>query len=290
MATWLLIDANNLAYQMAFSGRGSSLEDMDVDDLKANLIVQVLEAYLYRRRSLNASRVVWCFDGNATKSIRAQVLAGYKKTRKEKEKLLSPKGAAAVGEIRYQMLRLRKGALPAAGFRNVLCSDGYEADDHVAAAAATIQHRFPGDEVLILSTDKDLYQCLTSRVSVIRPTGVYTVDDFKKEYRIDPPQWKMVKAIAGCPTDDVPGVDGVAEKTALKFVRKELPPHHKTYQRITAASPDWIPRNMKLVRLPMDGTPEFTYGPDQVTAERWAAVCRKLQAIHLIRQAPLSKG
>ena len=64
-----------------------------------------------------------------------------------------------------------------------------------------------------------------------------------------------MKAIAGCKSDEVPGIAGVGEKTAIKFLKNELPKHFKAYSKIRdnweSALEKWLP----LVHLPLEGTP-----------------------------------
>lgn len=66
----------------------------------------------------------------------------------------------------------------------------------------------------------------------------------------------MVKAIAGCKTDEVPGVERVGEVTAIKFIKGELKDSTKAYLNIINSYPI-IERNTRLVVLPFLGTPTF---------------------------------
>ena len=80
------------------------------------------------------------------------------------------------------------------------------------------------------------------------------MEDFRKEFKIDPGDWVEVKKVAGCPTDGVPGVSGVGIKRAIKYIKGELT--GKKYQNIIY-NKKLIKRNEKLVKLPFEGTKEF---------------------------------
>jgi 5'-3' exonuclease len=290
--TWLLIDVNNYAHQIAHRGGRVELAKMDPVEIRDTLIPDMLEDYVRVRRTVGVNHVVWCFDGDALKLIRKQVLGGYKQTRQDKEKGLTSHGASVLAEIRYQIRRLRQGALPAAGFNRILFAEGYEGDDHVAAAWRVLRNDRPDDDVVIISSDKDLYQCLDPNTYIHRQEGMFDFKDFRKKYGVLPHQWAYVKALAGCPTDDVPGVPGVGEKTAIKYLLGTLPKHHKVFGVIEAAAKaGWVKDNLKLVRLPMAGCPEphLDLVEDDVTPEKWARVCRKLGAMHLTRHAPVTR-
>ena len=84
----------------------------------------------------------------------------------------------------------------------------------------------------------------------------YSSSNFITDYGIHPKHWIDVKSLAGCKSDRVPGIAGVGEITALKYIRQELPHNHKTHQRIqTPHSIEVIKRNRLLVELPFPNTP-----------------------------------
>lgn len=148
------------------------------------------------------------------------------------------------------------------GYKNILSQRGYEADDLMAAAALAIP---PGDRAVLVSGDQDLYQCLSSRVAVYHPRspGAWvTAAWFKTNYGIKPHQWVEVKCLAGCNTDRIGGLDGVAELTALKFFRGELA-DTATRRRCLEfnRSPEYA-RNRKMIALPYPGLDPVALIPD----------------------------
>jgi 5'-3' exonuclease len=83
---------------------------------------------------------------------------------------------------------------------------------------------------------------------------LYTNRNLWKDYGVSPKEWAEVKSIAGCSTDGVPGIEGVAEITAAKYITRRLNIAHKTYRNILSGR-EIIERNRKLVTLPLEGTP-----------------------------------
>ncbi|NLM63055.1 MAG: DNA polymerase I [Mollicutes bacterium] len=101
--------------------------------------------------------------------------------------------------------------------------DNYEADDIIGAFAKYCENNneFTG---IIISSDKDLLQLLSENVEIkllkqkdyIR----YNLDNFEKEFGIAPINIIDLKALQGDPSDNIPGVKGIGEKTALKLLRE----------------------------------------------------------------------
>ncbi len=99
----------------------------------------------------------------------------------------------------------------------------YEADDIIGTLAhmALIDEEF---DATIISSDKDLLQLITPEVEVklLKQTGFirYNESTFKEDYGIDPIKIIDLKALAGDASDNIPGVRGVGEKTALKLLQE----------------------------------------------------------------------
>jgi hypothetical protein len=99
-------------------------------------------------------------------------------------------------------------------------------------------------------------------------------------------KWSLVKAIAGCPTDDIPGVDGVAEKLAIKYLKKEMNEKTATFKKIVDDWPNILYREERLTRLPYPTTPPFEYKPDEGSAGDWDAVMKSFGATSLVGKFP----
>lgn len=103
----------------------------------------------------------------------------------------------------------------------VLMLPGYEADDVIGTV--TRQAEAQGVHVHIVTGDRDLLQLLTDNVTVQLPKRgeadeVYDVERFMEKYGVRPDQWVDMKALMGDSSDNIPGVRGVGEKTALKLL------------------------------------------------------------------------
>lgn len=106
----------------------------------------------------------------------------------------------------------------------VFSRDGVEADDYIVSTAKACAAS--GWDVKILSADKDLFQAIGGGISVIRPShGVtdftlYDAAGFREKYGFEPPLMADYLALLGDAADNIPGVPGIGEKTALDLVGK----------------------------------------------------------------------
>lgn len=102
--------------------------------------------------------------------------------------------------------------------------DGYEADDVLAMLARRAAAE--GMNVILVSGDKDLLQLVGPRVRVVLTRkGISELESYdeaavRERYGLSPAQLVDVKALMGDPSDNIPGVPGVGEKTALKLIQR----------------------------------------------------------------------
>lgn len=103
-------------------------------------------------------------------------------------------------------------------------SDDYEADDLIATmASAAEKEKF---KVLVISGDKDLLQLVNENITValtkkgISELEYYTIENFKELMGIRPDQMIDYKGLYGDDSDNLPGVSGVGEKTAIKLLNE----------------------------------------------------------------------
>ena len=112
-----------------------------------------------------------------------------------------------------------KKCLSAMGF-SVLEMAGYEADDILGTLARQAERR--GYEAYVLTGDRDSLQLISDSTTVLLATNQDTVKfdraAFFEKYGVDPEQFVDVKALMGDSSDNIPGVAGVGEKTALKLI------------------------------------------------------------------------
>ncbi len=147
-----------------------------------------------------------------TPTFRHEMYADYKGTR-----------AGMPPELREQ-IPILMDMLEKAGIA-LLTKEGYEADDVLGtigkeAAAA-------GHEVMILSGDRDLLQLVDKHITLLIPktkkggteTEVYHEAEVEAKYGVDPAGYLQMKALMGDPSDNIPGVPSIGEKTAAKIIQ-----------------------------------------------------------------------
>ncbi|MER5291640.1 DNA polymerase I [Streptomyces pharetrae] len=102
--------------------------------------------------------------------------------------------------------------------------DGFEADDVIATLAT--QAEAEGFEVLIVTGDRDSFQLVSEHTTVLYPTkGVseltrFTPEKVLEKYGLTPAQYPDFAALRGDPSDNLPGIPGVGEKTAAKWINQ----------------------------------------------------------------------
>ena len=98
--------------------------------------------------------------------------------------------------------------------------DGYEADDIIGTLAK--QAEADGAEVTIITGDKDLYQLVSSRITLFDTMKDALVDEeaVKKKIGVAPDKAIEVFGLMGDSVDNVPGVPGVGDKTAIELIRQ----------------------------------------------------------------------
>ena len=146
-------------------------------------------------------------------TFRHQAYDGYKAQRKGMPE-----------ELAAQMPVLKE-TLDAMGIRRYEMA-GYEADDILGTVSVKCAEK--GWNCVVVTGDKDSLQLITDTTTVCNvktrmgqtETINYTPEVFREEYGFDPPQMVDLKALMGDSSDNIPGVPGVGEKTALELVRK----------------------------------------------------------------------
>src|SRR6201991_2865066 len=128
--------------------------------------------------------------------------------------------SATPDEFRGQ-IDITKEVLAALGI-TVLAEPGFEADDIIATLAT--QAEAEGLRVLVVTGDRDALQLVSPDVTVLYPIkGVseltrFTPDAVVEKYGLTPAQYPDFAALRGDPSDNLPGIPGVGEKTASKWI------------------------------------------------------------------------
>jgi DNA polymerase-1 len=145
------------------------------------------------------------------KTFRSEAFAGYKATR-----------SATPDDFKGQVALIQE-VLAVLGIP-ALTKENFEADDVIATL--TTQAVVDDFEVLICTGDRDALQLVNDKVTVLYPKkGVseltrYTPDAVEEKYGLTPAQYPDFAALRGDPSDNLPGIPGVGEKTAAKWIKQ----------------------------------------------------------------------
>jgi DNA polymerase-1 len=96
---------------------------------------------------------------------------------------------------------------------------GYEADDIIGTLVRAVEGK--GFRVVMVTGDKDFKQLISRSVSMWDPMRERTIDyaSLKEDSGLEPSQWVDVMALAGDTSDNIPGVPGIGEKTAIQLIK-----------------------------------------------------------------------
>lgn len=275
--TLLVLDAHFLCHR-AFH----SLLRLSWGNEATGVVFGFLKGIRELEEEFNTDKIVFCFEGQDLK--RKDIYPDYKKRRDRNAESTEDQKARA--DLVLQIQKLRMEYLPRIGFKNIFRYPGYESDDTMAAIA----YNYPSFKVMLVTADSDMFQCLQENVSVYSPQKqkIHTVHWFKKTYKIEPREWAIVKALSGCASDNVKGIKGIGEATALKFIRRQLPSGSRAFQAIFCKEAKAIVRrNRELVKLPFEGCPVPRIVPDKISKHGWMSVCEQLGMKSIAGRPPL---
>ncbi len=258
MSTLLLIDGHSQAYR-AFFGMKAPLSTRTGELTGAvfgfaRKLLSVIKEY-------KPDEVAVAFDLGDT--WRHSTFSDYKATRD-----------AMPDEMRTQMKRIDE--LIRAFNIPIVTYPDYEADD--VLGTLSLQAAEAETNVLILTGDRDMFQLIGERVQILYTPGgpnpkttVYGLPELEERYALTPTQFIDLKALTGDSSDNIPGVPGVGEKTAVKFLKEygtleNLYAHvdeisgPKTRQNLIDAKPQ-VDLNKTLVTIVRDL--DLVYDPTQ---------------------------
>ena len=121
----------------------------------------------------------------------------------------------------YMQMPYLKAILNALNIGIIEC-EGFEADDIIGTLSAVCHEK--GNECIIATGDRDSFQLITDKVYVNlagnKEDTLYTPEKIMEVYGVTPPEMIEVKALMGDSSDNIPGVPGIGEKTALSLIGK----------------------------------------------------------------------
>ena len=201
MKTLLLIDGNSILNRAFYGIRPLTT----ASGLNTNAVYGMMNIVMHHLTERKPDAVAVAFD-RKTPTFRHKQVESYKANRKGMPQELS------------EQLPYAKRCMELLGL-NVLELDGYEADDIIGTCA------FMPDtdtQVYIVTGDRDSFQLIRDNITVLlASTGETKMFDraaFNEKYGVQPEQFVDVKALMGDTSDNIPGVPGIGEKTALKLI------------------------------------------------------------------------
>ena len=204
----LLLDGHSLAYRAFFA--------LPVENFSTTTGQPTNAVYGFTSMLINALRderpthLAVAFD-LGRKTFRSDEYPAYKATRN-----------ATPDAFKGQVSLIQEVLLALAV--TVVTAEGFEADDVIATL--TDQAEREGYEVAIISGDRDAFQLVSDKVTVLYPKrGVSELDRMtpaavEARYGLTPAQYPDFAALRGDPSDNLPSIPGVGEKTATKWVRE----------------------------------------------------------------------
>ena len=224
MEKLVVIDGNSILNR-AFYGIMSSKMLQTADGTYTNAVYGFLAILFKLLEDVNPDYMAVAFDvKHPTK--RHEMYKEYKGTRK-----------GMPDELASQM-PIIKDVLKAMNI-TVIEKEGYEADDILGTLAKYSEKK--GMEVILLTGDRDSFQLVSENIIIRMPRtkgGKTETENFDKSkilevYGIEPKQLIEVKGLMGDSSDNIPGVPGVGEKTALNLI-KEYHTIDEIYERLEA--------------------------------------------------------
>lgn len=178
--------------------------------------------------------------------------------RQKKYRLYKANRVKAPDEL-YNQIPKTKEILGALGV-SIFEKEGYEADDLIGtiSKAAVKKQIFPELEVIIVTGDMDALQLVDKRIKVyalrkgVKDIVLYDEEKVKEKYQgLIPSQLVDYKALRGDPSDNIPGVFGIGEKTAISLL-KDFGSTENLYQEIAVNSSKARGINQKLRQKLLD--------------------------------------
>lgn len=204
--TLLLLDGNSLAFRAFYALPAENFKTKN--GLTTNAVYGFTAMLINLLRDEQPTHVAAAFDVSR-QTFRSERYPEYKANR-----------SATPDEFRGQ-IDITKEVLVALGI-TVLAEPGFEADDIIATLATQAEQE--AFRVLVVTGDRDSLQLVSPDVTVLYPRkGVsdltrFTPDAVVEKYGLTPTQYPDFAALRGDPSDNLPGIPGVGEKTAAKWI------------------------------------------------------------------------
>ncbi|BCW94828.1 MAG: DNA polymerase I [Fimbriimonadales bacterium] len=204
--TLVIIDGHSLLYRGFYATRPLTTSD----GTPTNAVYAFTNMLLSLLERVQPDAIVVAFDAPAP-TFRHEAFTEYKAHRRETPEAFRPQ------------VEMTRRLLEAMGVPT-LSEEGFEADDLVGALARYAVEQ--GYDALIFTGDRDQLQLINPHVRVCAPQRgvseleIFDADAVQQKYGLTPAQIVDFKALAGDASDNIPGVPGVGEKTAVKLLQQ----------------------------------------------------------------------
>jgi DNA polymerase-1 len=233
----LLIDATGLIFRAYFSIKGNlSYEGPEGKPVAINAVFGLVRFMLKLYKDFPARASALIFDAGS-KTFRNDLFAEYKAHRPPPPPDMAPQFGLSIDTAK-------------ATEAPTYLLKGYEADDIICTL--THQALACGMDVTILTGDRDILQMLAPKVEVLLPGQKgefqhYRFDAFQGEFGFPVDRFVDYKALRGDPSDNIPGIAGIGEKTAAKLVAT-YGKLEQIYENLDMVKPDSVRAKLKDAR------------------------------------------
>ena len=211
MSKLIVVDGNSIVNRAFYGIMGSKMLQT-ADGTYTNAVYGFLAILFKELDEVKPDYIAVAFDLKAP-TARHKMYDGYKANRKG-----MPEELAAQMPILKDVLRAMN--------ITIIEKEGYEADDVLGTLSRIGENS--GLDVVLLTGDRDSFQLATDKVSIYIPrtkagkteTEIFNRDKVLEVYGVEPKQMIEVKGLQGDTSDNIPGVPGIGEKTALSLVKK----------------------------------------------------------------------
>jgi len=240
----LAIDFNNFIFANYYSQKLFNRNGKNINAIKGTFFKLKMLKEMF-----NPDYIVFASDLSREKTFRRKLYKKYKAQRKPTDE-----------DIIFQMKYISQ-LIALLGYK-ILNNETYEADDILGMIS-----KYGTDnnmETVIVSSDRDLYQLINDNTFIMSPRGKNEVVDIAylvENYIPMPYKWVVLKTLPGDPSDNIPGIPGIGEITALKLMQeydsidgiydsiKEMKP---SVQKLLRAGIDTIDLTKQLVTIITD--------------------------------------
>ncbi|WP_342266897.1 DNA polymerase I [Spiroplasma endosymbiont of Villa modesta] len=230
----LIIDGNNLLFKAYYATAYQGVNLHSLQGIPTNAVyafIRMLTKYL---KSNNYASVFVAFDAGR-KTFRHETLATYKGKRSETPVEL-------IEQFNLVKVFLDLAQIPWGQINN------YEADDIIGSI---VKNKVASNyQIDIMSSDKDLLQLLDNNIKILNPQKgmsdlkVITISTFQSEYELLPYQVTDLKGLMGDSSDNLPGIKGIGQKTAISLLKE-----YDTLENIIENVEQLKPNVSKLIKL-----------------------------------------